>query len=164
MLNTVIMTSIANAKCSFRGNPSLKPSLIDHAKELPTITGDMALCDKKRTEKVREYYLSHPKRETRKYITKFRLSDHKLLIETGRYTNIPREERKCKVCNLVEDEIHFFFNCKSNENVRKILIQHLVNLDKNFENLNFFEKLEKILNPSTPKDIDIVVSFIKLEL
>ena len=87
-----------------------------------------------------------------------------MLIETGRYTNIPREERKCKVCNLVEDEIHFFFNCKINENVRKILIQHLVNLDKNFENLNFFEKLEKILNPSTPKDIDIVVSFIKQSL
>ena len=52
MLNTVIMTSITNAKCSFSGNPSLKPSLIDHAKELPTITGAMALCDKKRTEKV----------------------------------------------------------------------------------------------------------------
>ena len=53
MLSTVIMTSIANAKCSFRGNPSLKPSLIDHAKELPTITGAMALCDKKKkTEKV----------------------------------------------------------------------------------------------------------------
>lgn len=52
MLNTVIMTSITNAKCSFSGNPSLKPSLIDHAKELPTITGAMALSDKKRTEKV----------------------------------------------------------------------------------------------------------------
>ena len=46
------MTSITNAKCSFSGNPSLKPSLIDHAKELPTITGAMALRDKKRTEKV----------------------------------------------------------------------------------------------------------------
>ena len=51
MLSTVIMTSIANAKCSFRGNPSLKPSLIDHAKELPTITGAMALCDKKKKQK-----------------------------------------------------------------------------------------------------------------
>ena len=52
MLNTVIMTNIANAKCSFSGNPCLKPSLIDHAKELPTITGDMPLCDKKRTQKL----------------------------------------------------------------------------------------------------------------
>ena len=52
MLITVIMTNIANAKCSFSGNPSLKPSLIDHAKELPTITGAMALCDKKGQKKL----------------------------------------------------------------------------------------------------------------
>ena len=51
MLNTVIMTSITNAKCSFSGNPSLKPSLIDHAKELPTITGAMALCVIKKEQK-----------------------------------------------------------------------------------------------------------------
>jgi len=31
---------------------------------------------------------------------KFRLSSHKLNIEVGRHNNIPRNERKCTLCNL----------------------------------------------------------------
>ena len=36
-----------------------------------------------------EYYLSHPDRNVRLILTKFRLSEHKLLIETGRNLKIP---------------------------------------------------------------------------
>jgi hypothetical protein len=34
---------------------------------------------------------------------------HRLYIETGRYKNIPRNERLCKNCsaNEIEDEAHF---------------------------------------------------------
>jgi hypothetical protein len=38
----------------------------------------------------------------RQLFTKFRVSDHSLEIESGRYKNITREERKCKNCNLNE--------------------------------------------------------------
>ena len=42
-----------------------------------------------------------------------RLSSHQLEIERGRYTNIERNDRKCKQCdmNLVENEFHFILVC-----------------------------------------------------
>ena len=33
----------------------------------------------------------------RQLFTKFRVSDHSLEIESGRYKNITREDRKCKI-------------------------------------------------------------------
>ena len=46
-------------------------------------------------------------------LCKFRLSCHKLPIQTQRYINIPREERLCPLCDLNEigDEFHYLFNC-----------------------------------------------------
>ena len=46
-------------------------------------------------------------------ITRWRLSNHKLRIETGRYERpyVPREERLCKLCHVLEDENHVIFNC-----------------------------------------------------
>ena len=33
-------------------------------------------------------------------LTRFRTSSHSLMIETGRYENIPREQRICQFCNM----------------------------------------------------------------
>ena len=46
-------------------------------------------------------------------ITRWRLSNHKLKIETGRYTKpfTPRNQRLCDCCNLLEDEYHAIFVC-----------------------------------------------------
>lgn len=107
-----------------------------------------------------EYYLSHPNKDTRKILTKFRVSDHELLIETGRYKKIPREQRKCQVCNNIDDEFHFFFNCKLNRNARESFMKYLEETHNNFNNLSATEKLITILNPSTPLQIKTVVSFI----
>lgn len=41
--STLPMDNNVKAKCTFRGKPSLRPSLMDHAKMLPTTTGDTAL-------------------------------------------------------------------------------------------------------------------------
>ena len=60
-----------------------------------------------------ENYLSCPKLEYRKLITKYRISDHNLLIEKGRYFKIPREERLCKKCKKIEDETHFILYCEN---------------------------------------------------
>ena len=56
----------------------------------------------------------------RRHYTKFRISNHKLLIEHGRYQQIPREERVCQHCSIgsVEDEFHFAFECHKYENLR----------------------------------------------
>lgn len=49
-------------------------------------------------------------------LARFRTSSHNLAIETGRWvrpTKIPQENRKCTCCSLdmVEDEMHFVFDC-----------------------------------------------------
>ena len=56
----------------------------------------------------------------RKALVKLRISGHKPLIETGRYDNIPRNERVCNVCNCktIEDEIHFLLDCPSHSSLR----------------------------------------------
>ena len=48
--------------------------------------------------------------------TKFRLSDHNLLIEQGRgkKPKIPRKLRICPICHVeVENEIHFLTKCNA---------------------------------------------------
>ena len=63
-----------------------------------------------------ENYLSLP-RYQRSLIAKLRSGTLPLAIETGRYTNVPIENRTCTLCsnNLIEDEIHFMCVCeKSN--------------------------------------------------
>ena len=51
-------------------------------------------------------------------LTKLRLSSHRLSIETGRWTNIPRENRLCTACNRLEDEYHLLFECQLYNNIR----------------------------------------------
>ena len=49
-----------------------------------------------------------------KVLGKFRMSCHKLNIETGRHKR-PKtqiEDRVCHECNVLEDEIHFITECK----------------------------------------------------
>ena len=94
-----------------------------------------------------EYYFSHPDRNVRLILAKFRLSEHKLLIEIGRNLKIPRDQRLCAICNVLEDEFHFFFECKRNTNNRNILYQYFQNIYSNFLELNHEEKLTKILKP-----------------
>ena len=53
-------------------------------------------------------------------ITRWRLSNHKLRIETGRYHTpyIPREERKCFECGVLEDEKHVIYVCPAFSHIR----------------------------------------------
>ena len=56
-----------------------------------------------------------------KALTKFRISNHKLHIETGRYKRpiTPRQERICELCgDGVEDESHFLLTCKQYDILR----------------------------------------------
>lgn len=54
-------------------------------------------------------------------LTKFRISSHNLEIEIGRHLNIPREDRKCKQCNMnvLENEFHFLLVCPKYYNIRR---------------------------------------------
>ena len=52
-------------------------------------------------------------------MTKFRLSNHRLAIETGRHNNTPLEMRFCTFCpDKIEDETHFLFECSLLKHLR----------------------------------------------
>jgi len=53
------------------------------------------------------------------------MSSHRLFIETGRWrkpVSVPIQDRKCIVCNKLEDEYHFVLECIHYSDLRKQLI------------------------------------------
>ena len=71
----------------------------------------------------REPYLSNIKNvKDRISMTKFRLSNHKLMIEKGRHLNLEISERKCHFCHSVEDETHFLIVCPNYTTLRNDLL------------------------------------------
>ena len=51
-------------------------------------------------------------RKFRHFYCSFKIGSLNLQIQSGRYNNVPREQRLCKLCNLeVEDEYHFLLKC-----------------------------------------------------
>lgn len=96
----------------------------------------------------------------RQILAKFRTSDHCLQIETGRYKNIPRQQRLCNICKVVEDECHFLLNCKLNEQKRKELLE-TIKLDfPDFEHYTSFQKVHFLLNPNSTL-LPVVCTFLK---
>lgn len=61
----------------------------------------------------------------RKSLSQLRLSSHRLEVEVGRWAKphkVPYENRKCKVCNTLEDEFHFLLECPLYTDLRKLYI------------------------------------------
>ena len=56
----------------------------------------------------------------RKSVSAFRISAHNLEIECGRYHNIPKNLRTCKLCNMqaTESEFHFLLTCPAYRQLR----------------------------------------------
>ena len=79
--------------------------------------------------------MKYPDFEIRRLIYKFKLSDHSLAMETGRYKEIPRHLRTCNNCETLDGENHFFLNCNLNEHLRKILSVTLTILRERLFNL-----------------------------
>ena len=85
-----------------------------------------------KTDIGREPYLTKIKNiRERIMFTKFRLSNHSLMIEKGRYnTNKDRSDRFCPFCpGKIEDEIHFLMKCPCFDAHRKHLFKTII--DKN---------------------------------
>ena len=58
--------------------------------------------------------------------TKFRLSNHCLMIEKGRHKNIDKNQRFCPFCpSMIEDEVHFLLECKRFESCRKTFLENI---------------------------------------
>lgn len=57
-------------------------------------------------------------------LCKFRTMNHKLPIESGRWRNLERNNRKCNLCNSeIGDEFHYILRCQSFEEERKKYIK-----------------------------------------
>ena len=94
------------------------------------------------------YLLQISSFKNRQKFTKFRTSDHFLLIETGRYKNIPRLQRLCHKCNILEDEFHFFLNCEVNKQPRNDLFSSIKNNLPSFQNMTPLMKIQFLLSPN----------------
>jgi hypothetical protein len=110
-----------------------------------------------------EYLIQEKNFKNRQLIAKFRTSDHCLQIETGRYINIPRQQRRCTTCNILEDEYHFFLNCHLNQQPRNLLINTIENKCPSFTNMSPMNRLDYILNPTSDL-LSVVCTFIKQSL
>ena len=68
-----------------------------------------------------ENYLTKLTKKHYSALLKFRLSNHRLPVETGRWENTPLDERKCVLCekNDIGDEFHYLFVCNHFKSERK---------------------------------------------
>ena len=67
-------------------------------------------------------------RKFRYAFTRLRVASHRLEIEAGRWhkpNKIPVEDRKCFICNRLENEYHFILECPLYEEIRKNIYQTL---------------------------------------
>ena len=71
-----------------------------------------------------ENYLDFLPTKFRKILVKFRISNHRLPVETGRWLGIPLDDRCCTFCNArqLADEMHFIFECKALTDIRKTFL------------------------------------------
>ena len=106
-----------------------------------------------------EGYLSEIKEyKIRTQVSKLRLSDHTLLIETGRHKKIPKEMRVCPFCpKLVENEFHFLLICPTYTIIRDRLLNILGEKDPIFKLYSLDEKFKYIMT-NIDRDIAQYVS------
>ncbi len=115
--------------------------------QLLTVLQNLIPISKFKTSFVREPYLHILKTDNlRKHMTAVRTVSHKLEIETGRYTNTPRIDRKCKLCsmNVVESEFHFLLICPKYNILRRLYVPH-----RAWPTLQYFHKLLSSENKKT---------------
>ena len=77
-----------------------------------------------------ENYLTIVKNvDYRKAIARLRISAHRLPIEIGRYSKVPRNERFCTKCssNEIGDEAHFLLKCEFLHEERKEIDKYINN-------------------------------------
>ena len=76
-----------------------------------------------------------------------------LAIETGRFQNVPLEQRLCKLCtlDLIEDEVHLLFVCPIYVNFRNVLFLKANEIEPNFELLNTNQKLKFLMSANLVK-------------
>ena len=106
-----------------------------------------------KTEIGREPYLKNTKNiQDRILLTKFRLSNHSLMIDKGKHLKIPKKLRYCPFCpDSIEDEIHFLIKCKCCNTHRNTIYENITKgkVLENFLAKSDMEKFKFLLTDST---------------
>ncbi len=88
-------------------------------------------------------------KKLRSTLTRYRLSGHKLMIETGRHrqTWLPPEQRLCSHCDLnqMETELHFLTECSKYTDIRTVYYDKIQQIHPTFTTLPDQEKLAYLL-------------------
>ena len=90
--------------------------------------------------------------QCRKIITRWRLSLHPLYIETGRHKRpkVEREQRRCSICDVIEDEFHALYVCIAHQFIRikyaNLMISH--------------NSVDKLLDPQSLDEIKLVAKYL----
>ena len=105
-------------------------------------------------------------RNQRSFLTRFRLSNHRLRIETGRWT-VPKTvlgERTCRYCSSgsVDTELHAITECSLTIENRSILYAILSSRDFQFGSLSNELKLNYILCPTNAINAKLVNKYLSL--
>ncbi|CAB3997693.1 Hypothetical predicted protein [Paramuricea clavata] len=114
-------------------------------------------CEFKNEYKMEEYLSLIQNPTIRRTFSQYRISNHKLQIERGRYENIPREERICKLCDSgeVENEFHFAVACQNYQHLR----DNSNNILKNMFDLKITkETKQKLLQHTMSSDDPVLVN------
>ena len=117
----------------------------------------------KKEYKIEQYLFLIKNPMVRRTFSQFRISNHKLQIECSRYENIPRDERKCKLCNSreAEDEFHFAFTCHKYNHLRNNSGQILKTLfDLNITSEGKRKLLEHTMSFDDPVILSVSSKFI----
>ena len=106
----------------------------------------------------------HPITYTRNLV-KFKVSNHKLMIELGRYqrNHIPRENRLCSLrkSNQVENESHFLFQCSRYSFQRETFLNRINETITDFERKSTSESIKLLMNSDDHRVINkLVMKFI----
>ena len=115
----------------------------------------------------REPYLAIGNPKLRKHLTRFRVSAHRLNIETqrfnGRNVYIPPEGRLCTNCPLgvSEDESHFLIICPTYKEPRAALFQHFALHNPHFNDYLDSQKFLWIMSSENIEDAKQLAIFLE---
>ena len=98
----------------------------------------------------------------RSHVTRFRISSHKLEIETGRYRKLAVDDRLCRCCSLheTENEEHFLLRCPLYESERILYISNISNNVNTFKNLGKSEQFQYVMSSENDETIIITGNFV----
>ena len=108
-----------------------------------------------------ENYLVKLNKKQHSALLKYRLSNHRLPAETGRWENTPLDERKCNLCTKqdIGDEFHYLFICNYFQAERK---QFLKSYFYDFYKRPNVIKFKELLSTDNVKDLIQLSKFVDI--